>query len=155
MSAIVLQFVEGTGLGSGMIRWFGHGSYSHVDAVLPDGSLLGARSDVIDGIPAGVQIRPADYVAKEKVTRISLPATHEQTREFYQFMHDEIGRPYNKIGILAFVVNANWTSIGAWFCSQLVTAKLMSCKWLRHLSEPANKVDPDDLFLILSALVEV
>jgi hypothetical protein len=153
MGAIVLQFVEGSGLGSGMIKWFGHGAYSHVDAVLPDGTLLGARNDDIDGVPAGVQIRPASYVAHEKVMRIILPATDAQAETFYAGMRAEIGKPYNKIGILAFAVNASWTSVGAWFCSQVVTAKLQACRWLGDLSEPPNKIDPDDLFLILSALV--
>jgi hypothetical protein len=153
MGAIVLQFVEGSGLGSGMIKWFGHGAFSHVDAVLPDGTLLGARNDDIDGVPAGVQIRPASYVADEHVRRISLPASDAQATAFYDFMHAQIGKPYNKIGIVAFAVNASWSSVGAWFCSQVVTAALQAAAWLRDLSEPPNKIDPDDLFLILSALV--
>lgn len=153
MGSIVLQFVEGTGLGSGLIKFYGHGLYSHVDCVLPDGSLLGARSDVMSGGPAGVQVRPAGYVNEDKIHRVVLPATDEQERLFYEFMKAQIGKPYNKIGIFAFAVNASWSSVGAWFCSQLVTAALQACKWLRELSEPPNKIDPDDLALILSAFV--
>lgn len=153
MGAIVLQFVEGSGLGSGMIKWFGHGAFSHVDAVLPDGTLLGARNDDIDGVPAGVQIRPASYVARETVRRVELPATDEQAAAFYQFMREQIGKPYNRVGIAAFMVNASWSSVGAWFCSQVVTAALQAAGWLRELSEPPNKIDPDDLYLVISALV--
>lgn len=155
MSAIVLQFVAGSGLGSGMIKWFGHGAYSHVDAMLPDGTLLGARNDDIDGVPAGVQIRPESYVAHETVKRVTLPATADQEALFYAFMRSQIGKPYNKIGIYAFAVNASWSSVDAWFCSQVVTAALQYSKWLRELSEPPNKVDPDDLLLIISALVSI
>jgi hypothetical protein len=155
MASIRLQFVEGTGLGSGLIKLFGHGLYSHVDSVLPDGTLLGARSDVMSGAPAGVQVRPAGYVNADKVYRLDLPATDAQASAFYDFMKAQIGKPYNKIGILAFTVNAAWTSVGAYFCSQLVTAALQECGWLKELSEPPNKVDPDDLLLILSALVDV
>lgn len=155
MGAIVLQFVEGTGLGSGMIKWFGHGSYSHVDCVLPDGTLLGSRSDVMSGAPAGVQIRPAGYVNKDAVDRVTLPATDDQERGFYSFMRSQIGKPYNKLGIFAFAVNAEWSSTGAWFCSQLVTAALQESGWLRELTEPPNKIDPDDLRLIISALVPI
>lgn len=155
MGTIVLQFVQGSGWGAGMIKWFGHGAWSHVDAVLPDGSLLGARNDVIDGIPPGVQIRPGSYVANETVRRIVLAATDEQANAFYQCMHDQIGMPYNRIGILAFVVNANWSSVGGRFCSQAVTVALQACKWLRELTEPPSKIDPDDLLLILSALSPV
>ena len=153
MAEIVLQFVEGSGFGSGMIKWFGHGDYSHVDCVLPDGTLLGARNDVLGGVAAGVQIRPATYIGNSRVLRLVLPATEDQAEAFYDFMEAQIGKPYNKIGILAFVVNANWSSVGAWFCSQLVTAALQEAKWLAELSETPNKIDPDDLRLILSALV--
>lgn len=155
MGAIVLQFVEGTGLGSGMIKWFGHGSYSHVDCVLPDGTLLGSRSDVMSGAPAGVQIRPAGYVNKDDVRRITLPATDAQESTFYSFMRSQIGKPYNKLGIFAFAVNAEWSTVGAWFCSQVVTRALQECGWLRELTEPPNKIDPDDLLLIISALAPI
>jgi uncharacterized protein YycO len=155
MASITLQFVEGTGLGSGMIKWFGHGLYSHVDCVLPDGTLLGARSDVMSGAPAGVQIRPAGYVNSDKVRCVHLPATDEQSDRFYDFMKAQIGKPYNKIGIFAFAVNASWTSVGAWFCSQVVTAALQASGWLKDLSEPPNKIDPDDLVLILSAFIDI
>lgn len=155
MGAIVLQFVGGSGFGSGMIKWFGHGAYSHVDAVLSDGTLLGARNDDIDDVPAGVQIRAASYVENESVRRITLPATDEQEAAFYAFMRAQIGKPYNRIGIYAFAVNASWSSVGAWFCSQVVTAALQASKWMRDLSEPPNKIDPDDLLLIISALVPV
>lgn len=153
MAEIVLQFVEGSGFGSGMIKWFGHGDYSHVDAVLPDGTLLGARNDVLGGVAAGVQIRPAAYIGNSRMLRLVLPATEDQAEAFYDFMEAQIGKPYNKIGILAFVVNANWSSVGAWFCSQVVTTALQEAKWLGELSETPNKIDPDDLRLILSALV--
>jgi hypothetical protein len=153
VGTIVLQFVEGSGLGAGLIKWFGHGTYSHVDAVLPDGRLLGARSDNRSGVPEGVQIRPASYVGLEKTTRIVLPATDVQESDFYAFLHDQIGKPYNRIGIVAFALNAAWTSVGAWFCSHLQTAALQRAGWLPQLSEPPNKIDPDDLFLILSAIV--
>jgi hypothetical protein len=153
MAEIVLQFVEGSGFGSGLIKYYGHGDYSHVDAVLPDGTLLGARNDVIGGVPAGVQIRPADYVGNSRVFRVVLHVDEFTSAAFYEHMRAEIGKPYNKIAILAFAVNANWSSVGAWFCSQLVTAKLQACGWLKDLDETPNKIDPDDLRLILSALV--
>jgi hypothetical protein len=50
---IRLQFVLGTGLSSQAIAWFSAGHFSHVDAVLPDNRLLGARSDVVGGKPPG------------------------------------------------------------------------------------------------------
>jgi hypothetical protein len=152
MGAITLQFVEGSGLGAGMIKWFGHGKYSHVDCVLPHGHLLGARSDKIQGIPPGVQMRPADYTKKEHVTRVVIPCTVEQEHIFYGFLLEQIGKPYNKLGIVAFFFATGWTKIGQWFCSQLQTAALQEAKLLPQLSELPNKIDPDDLRLLISAV---
>src|ERR1700744_1657297 len=104
MSTIVLQFVEGSGFGADLIRWFDHGKFSHVDSVLPDGMLLGARDDVIDGIPSGVQIRPASYVAKETVLRVTIPCTVNQEEAFYDFVRTQIGKPYDETAIAAFAV---------------------------------------------------
>jgi len=152
MAEIVLQFVEGSGFGSGMIKWFGHGAYSHVDSVLPDGRLLGARNDAVGGVKPGVRIRPADYVASENVSRVVLLVGDRMRDDYYAFIDAQLGRAYNKTAILAFAFGAEWSNPEAWFCSQLVAAGLQACGYLPKLSEPANKIDPDDLRLILSAL---
>lgn len=154
MAEIVLQFVEGSGFSSALIKWFGSGLYSHVDTVLPDGTLLGARNDVIQGIPAGVQIRPANYIQNEAMHRVSLTVSGEMRGKYYAFLHSQIGKPYNRLGIFAFFINAEWSDIAAWFCSQLVTAALQDCQWMPELSQPASKIDPDRLFLLISALVK-
>src|ERR1700744_5639048 len=98
MGAIPLQFCEGSGLESAMIKWFGHGKFSHVDCVLPDGRLLGARSDVIQGIPAGVQIRPADYIHNEVLELVNIPCPDEDVPLFYEWLHKQVGKKYNKLG---------------------------------------------------------
>jgi hypothetical protein len=151
MRAITLQFVEGSGLGAGMIKWFGHGKYSHVDCVLPNGRLLGARSDRQMGVPPGVQTRPAGYTGKERVTRVEIPCTTEQWHRFYGFLLEQIGKPYNKLGIVAFFFATDWTSEGEFFCSQLQAAALQEAGMLEGLSELPNKIDPDDLRLLISA----
>ena len=41
--AVTLQFATESGLSAWAIRWFSHSDYSHIDFVLADGRLLGAR----------------------------------------------------------------------------------------------------------------
>lgn len=155
MAAIVLQFVEGSGVGSDLIRWFDHGQYSHVDTVLPDGTLLGARDDVIDGTPAGVQIRPASYVAGEIVLRVAIPCTDAQQGAYYAFVREQLGKPYDEEAIAAFVVGRSWRDPGDWFCSELCAAGIEASGLVPLLIAPANKIAPDDLALVVSALVQV
>jgi hypothetical protein len=152
MDAITLQFVEGSGLGAGMIKWFGHGKYSHVDCVLPDGWLLGARSDRVGGAPPGVQVRQPDYVKKDKVERVVIPCTDQQQQEFYRSARSQLGLTYNKLGIVAFFFATGWTNPEQRFCSQLATMCLQDAGFLWKLSEVPNKIDPDDLRLIISAV---
>lgn len=155
MGAIVMQFVQGSGFGADLIRWFDHGKYSHVDSVLPDGTLLGARDDVIDGIPSGVQIRPATYVAKEAVLRVTIPCTVNQEEAYYDFVRAQLGKPYDETAIVAFAMGRDWRAADSWFCSELCAAGIEASGLIPPLIAPFNKIAPDDLALVVSALVEI
>lgn len=147
---IALQFAAGDGLASNAIKWFGGGPrYSHVDTVMPDGSLLGAR------LSGGVQIRPANYLGTEKVLQVAIPAGDAQTDAYYRGVTAEIGKPYDMTGILGFLTGRDWRTPDKWFCSELVAAKLESAGFLRRLAAQANKVTPGGLLLVLSALVPI
>lgn len=154
---IRLQFVQGTDLGAQLIQWWGGGPrFSHVDSVLPDGRLLGARHDVVVGAPAGVQIREASYVGQEKVLRLDLGVDDPAANAYYEFVRSQIGKPYDKQGILAFVLGRDWRDPDSWFCSELVAAGLEKCGYFEFaLASPSNKITPPDLILILSALLPV
>jgi hypothetical protein len=69
MGAITLQFVTSRDPESWAIRTFQRGWCSHVDSVMDDGRLLGARSD------GGVQIRPPNYEKFSRVERVVISAT--------------------------------------------------------------------------------
>jgi hypothetical protein len=157
MAEIILQFSAQDDLGSKLIRAFSHGLYSHVDAVLPDGSLLGSRNDVINGIPSGVQIRPANYAVFSAVKVVGLPTTPECAQAFYDAWRGEIGKPYDETAILGFVADRNWREDDSWFCAEGITAKLEnpSRYFSFKLAAPANKITPADLLLALSATANV
>lgn len=154
--AIVLQFVGASDLGSEMIEWFSQGVVSHVDAVMSGGSLLGARSDEIGGKPPGVQIRPANYENFARVVRVVMPCPGAMADEFYRLIQAEIGKPYDKEGILAFIVGRDWRNPQAWFCSELQGAMLERCGYFESpLATPSNKLTPAGLLLACSARVPV
>ena len=152
---ITLQFASGTDLGSGAIKWFGHGApFSHVDLVTPTGELLGARSDEIGGKPAGVQVRPADYLGSEKTFRVDVPIGVEETALFWQLANAQVGKPYDEQGIADFIIGRDWRDPGAWFCSELATWLLEQVKFFPFaLATPCNRITPPDLFLVVSVLL--
>ena len=141
---IILQFVSGDDPGSELIKVFSRGWPSHVDAVLEDGTLLGARLD-------GVKIRPPNYEPFAKVERIGLVCPKAEEDAFYAFLHAQIGKPYDKLAIAAFAVQRDWRQEDSWFCSELIARALEVCGFFPEpLADPANEITPRDLLLCVS-----
>lgn len=152
---MILQFSAMSDIGSRAIQLFERGWPSHVDIVLGDGRLLGARSDSVGGMPPGVQVRPANYETFEKVERVVLRATAEQETRFLNFLQAQIGKPYDSTAILAFPLRRDWREPDSWFCSELAAAALEACGWFpSELSSPSNEITPRDLLLMVSGFAE-
>lgn len=151
---IRLQFVQGPDISSRAIAWFSAGHFSHVDAVI-EGQLLGARSDEVWGhdswIGPGVRLRPPDYAAWPKRVVMEIKTTPFQEMAYRRFLFKQIGKPYDKTAILAFVLNRNWRESDAWFCSELQAAALEAAGVFPKLYVDANKITPVALSLAFSA----
>lgn len=145
---IRLQFVGATDPASECIRIFERGWCSHVDAVLPDGTLLGARSDAVGGKPPGVQIRPPGYAIWPQRVVVSLAAPADVESRWQTFLLAQIGKPYDMLAIAAFAAERDWRERDSWFCSELQAAALEWCKWFpAPLPQSANEITPRDLLL--------
>ena len=121
---IRLQFVLGRGICSAAIAWFSAGTFSHVDAVLPDGYLLGARSDRIGGKAPGVQIRPPGYEKWKSRVVMTLAVDRDTEAAFLRFLNAQIDKPYDSTAIWGFATGRDWRNPDEWFCSELQTAAL-------------------------------
>lgn len=149
---ILLQFVSERAFTSEVIGWFSSGHLSHVDAILPDGSLLGARSDRVGGRPAGVQIRPSGYLPFDRKVIFKLPATPRQENLWKSFLLGQLGKPYDKKAIWAFAFGRDWREQDSWICSELQMAALEACGVSPSLYLTANKITPVAAALVASAL---
>jgi uncharacterized protein YycO len=118
---IRLQFVLGADWSSRLISWYGqgYGGFSHVDAVLSDGSLLGARSDVVGDQPAGVQIRPSNYEKWKRTQMIALQTTEKQASDWEAWLRSQVGMPYDKADIIGLIIGSPIMTAGHWICSAL------------------------------------
>lgn len=162
MAYIDGSFVAAAGWSSRAIEWFGAGGFSHVDCVLPAeycrqqrlpiGSLLGARSDVTGGSQPGVRIRPPIYETWPKRLILRVPCTDQQAKAWLDFLLQQLGKPYDKIGILAFVIGRNWREENAWWCSELFVRSLEIAGICGDLALPFYKITPGDGALVASAL---
>lgn len=148
---IRLQFSAMDDPASEAIKLFERGWPSHVDALLDDGTLLGARSDSVGGKSPGVQIRPSWYAAFSHVEVVMLGATILQREAWLNFLLAQVGKPYDILAIVAFTMGRDWRQPDSWFCSELQAAALESCGWFpRPLANAANEITPRDLLLAVS-----
>lgn len=150
------QFVLGTDLSSKLIAWWGQsfGGWSHVDALLPDGTLLGARSDAVGGKPPGVQVRPADY-ARAKWTRrtiIELPCSAYEAATWEAFLRSQINCGYDKADILGLILGKPLMTSGHWICSALQLDALEVIGRIPKIPLTPQQCPPNMLAAMLQAL---
>jgi hypothetical protein len=160
MNDIVLQFVTEDALTSALIRWFSAGDFSHVDAVLPDGSLLGSRFEAMtvngQSIPGGVQIRPPGYAKFKRVLKVSIPVESEKVDIFYNWWKSQIGKPYDMTAIIGFFIGRNWRKANSWYCSEGIARGMEIAKVFSYeLYTATNKLTPAALLLAISAITNV
>jgi uncharacterized protein YycO len=139
MANITLQFSTEKGIGSLIIRRMTWSEYSHVDIVMPNGDLLGARAN------GGVQIRKPGY---GKFTKVHHEVAVDAPDSVYEFAKSQVGKPYDWKAILNFGLERNWQEDDSWFCSELVAWTFMKAG--HPLLDPdvqLYRISPRDLLL--------
>ena len=111
---ISLRLINEAKLHSALIRWFSWSDWNHVDFALPDGTFLGAR------IEGGVQIRPANYTSPRRSLYLGVSLGAELEARILWLARQQIGKPYNLLGILGFPLRRDFGDGKSFFCSQLV-----------------------------------
>ena len=148
---IRLRFVTCGDAVSAGIRAFEYGFWaSHVEALMPEGTLLGAHYD------GGVQARAHDYDAGkfQREMYVQIPADPAMTDRFHSFLRAQLDKPYDVEAIAGIVAQRDWQSPDSWFCSELQAAGLAKCSWFPGaLATEFNHVTPRDLLLIISGRI--
>lgn len=148
----MMQFVRDPNLAATVIAWFSAGHLSHVDCLLDDGTLLGARNDSVGGKPPGVQIRPPDYTKFTTKVVMTIEVTDAQREAFLNFLMAQVGKPYDTQAIWGFLFNRDWRQEDSWICSELQAAAAEYAKIVPQLYLAANKITPVSWALAASAI---
>lgn len=161
-SHIRVMFTAGSEFSSRAIEWFGGGGWSHMANVLPDGSIIDARNDIVkfgdQCFPAGVQHRPKGYLEAEcsRWLVLEIPCTIHQVKSWESNLRSQVGKPYDQIGILDFVTGGirdrNWRDESAWFCSELGIWAQENSGICPPLEAPVFRIPPGEALLIDMAL---
>jgi len=142
-----LRFVQTRGNWlSKLIDWRTMGKVSHVEAVMPDGSIIAAL------IGEGVVRKPGDYdTTSTSQIFVDVAMSSHALDLWTKYLESRLGRPYDMDAIVGIALHLNWHQRLGFICSMLLTLSLRkSCTFPVPLSEPAHEVTPRDLLLILS-----
>lgn len=132
---ITLQFSSQNKIGSKLIQLATWSPYSHVDFVLPGGSLLGARGD-------GVKIREP-YGIYDKCDRFKIDAPNSVIERALT----QLGKPYDYSALLGFIFRRNIQDPKSWFCSELVAWAFEKEGYPLLNSHNYYRITPRDLML--------
>jgi uncharacterized protein YycO len=140
---VTIQLVTEDSFASKLIRYFTNSEFSHVDLVMPDGGLLGARLD------GGVQIRPDNYAKFTKLARFNIDLPADTAAKLFIFATAQVGKKYDSSGIINFFTqNRNWREDDSWFCSELIAAAFEHAGYpLFNPFVVAERITPRDLTL--------
>jgi hypothetical protein len=152
MSAeIQVRFVRGTLWDAKLIEWQTRAWCSHCEAILPNERTLGAM------LQGGVKIRPFTDRNYRDVVRWEdwhIPCESYQCVNFYAFLCDQEGKPYDWRAIVSFAMGGrDWRNPNAWFCSELMVAALQQAGLYTPPAQiPGDRLTPRDAYLIVNTL---
>ncbi len=145
---------EGDDIASQAIRLYQHSPatmpYTHVDAILEDGTLLGAR------LEGGVLVRNPGYAKFTFTRKVIIPCSAAQSALYYHYLLGQVGKPYDVEAILALalpIVPRDWREEDSWFCSELdMAAKVKAGIITDGILIEMNRVTPY-MGLVISSIL--
>lgn len=137
---IRLHFSTGSGFGGAFVRGWTRSRFAHVSITTP--------GFTVDAAPG----RGVGYRDEAVGESIALPITVTQGLTLAEFVHHELGSPYDWMGDVA--AGLPWAARAhdtAWFCSEFGAACLQSIGYLPRSIEPW-RLSPQALHDLLTAL---
>ena len=156
MGLITLRFVSSSDLVSRIIKGGQMGfGYQHVEALMPDGALLGAH------IQGGVQARAGgyDFGTFSHDLFVTIPCADAAQTAFETFLTEQIGKPYDTLAIAeladGFLTGEapNWPASPSWICSALQTAATITAGIIKGAPATVRLATPRDVLCMCAALV--
>lgn len=150
---IRFQFVLGASFSSRLISWWGssYNGFSHVDSVLSNGDLIGARSDKVGGKPPGVQVRPPNYEKWKRRVVVEIQVAAWQEKAWEKWLKGQVNKPYDKAAILGFILGIPLHDRGHWDCSACGYGSTKAIKLATKCPIPDSSISPNSFFFLCTA----
>jgi hypothetical protein len=117
INRVYVRGYKGAGFGSGFIKWFTFGEYSHVSFVFEHDS--GMREEV-ESIQGKGVIAHIPHLTNKEYTDRKAPLAPWQMQRLYEIVTGLVGADYDWSGIYGFLVRKKRQALDKWFCSELV-----------------------------------
>lgn len=156
---IVVQGSLEKALASEALAYFSMGGthgISHMDSVMDDGTLFGARDDHVGGKPPGLEKRPPGYATFIRRVVAHIPGTILQQQGYWAFLDSQEHKPYDEMDIWRFAENKDANPNGQWFCNAVVITALQSVDLLRSpLYLAPQKLTPVAAMVLITSIAGV
>jgi uncharacterized protein YycO len=128
-----------------LIRHHTHSPVSHVGIFVDETHIVSARAQGV--VTDTIEAWTPTYWVMEIYSKNTPLTCAEIKRRMVDFMLSQSGDGYDFLGLLDFLTNRNLAVAGQWFCSELVTAAIISAgiPIFGGRREPAF-TSPGDLF---------
>lgn len=136
---VKLVFSRSPSIYSRIVRVATWSDYSHVDVAMPDGTFIGAE------IGRGVTRFGQDALLRNCTHLNYVEAKGVNEAAVYEFLLQQIGKPYDITAIFGMVMRRDWQEDDSWFCSELASAALLA-GGLSVMRKRANRITPQNLF---------
>lgn len=142
-SPLHIAFYTGGDKISQLIRWRTWGGPSHVGILTTDGhNVLHARA--LKGVRIDPLLHSAPIGTRVDILRLDLPPADHST--LWRLAEAQIGKPYDYLGNLGFVLRRPIHSKTSWFCSELVAWLCWAAGHPLLARTPSWKHSPEDLW---------
>lgn len=122
-----------------MVTW---SEYSHVDVIFDDGYLIGAVA------PNGVVYETLSHRLQMASKAVMMDLPVKSPEDALRFLHDQLAKPYDWLGVLGIGLHRNWQEDDRWSCAELV-AKAASVAGQKPFDEKFyHRITPQNLLML-------
>jgi len=130
---LLIRAYNGQGRGSGFIKRFTFGSYSHVSFVFE----IGKNVEEIESIQGkGVIVHEPHTHEDKNFDEYEAPISDEQILDAHSLAKSFIGAKYDWGGVYGFLIRRNRHSENKWFCSEFIAYILYKIGYSLSRREP-------------------
>lgn len=151
MSDITVAFYKGEGESRDrIVRWWTGSPYSHVELIMPNGTMAGIRP------PNDPYIRRRSLVGirEEEWEFIDLSVTEGQLKTIWQFIESIVGYGYDWLGMIASHLTPFKVKLpNKWYCSEWVLYALLAANILKAKPYNIPRIPPGKLYQMIRKIV--